>query len=99
MPCASTLPNASASTGRTETSLKSVPPLALPSSGSCGRRSALSARPDEASSRKADVRALALSPQGRGLWGEGDEEPVAPWPSPLRGEGSGERGAEEELEE
>src|SRR5579864_9358431 len=45
MPCASTLPKTSASAERTATSFMLLPPLALPSSGSCGRRKcALSAR-------------------------------------------------------
>src|SRR5256885_9545598 len=40
MPCASTLPKAPPSAGRAAISLMRFPPLALPSSGSCGRRPA-----------------------------------------------------------
>src|SRR2546426_10985079 len=45
MPCVSTLPKASVSACRAAMSPIALPPLALPSSGSCGRRTgALSAR-------------------------------------------------------
>src|SRR5213082_1760826 len=66
MPCVSTLPKTSPSACRAAKSLIALPPLALPSSGSCGRRTgALSARSVERAPARSRSYRLVITPRRR----------------------------------